>query len=122
MMTLDEFRREMNAYRDDANAEAKSLKSPYVTLERLDALYIKFDDDERVMANQVIADWVLSEDEALTYDGQHLVRKFKIVSAIPALQELAKRLATSKAPGVKEWLEVVNRLIEELSKSTTKSP
>ena len=49
-MTLAEFSIEMDAYRQAVDREGKLLKDPYVALERLRALYEKFDDTERRMA------------------------------------------------------------------------
>lgn len=62
-MNLDEFRGEMDAYWHSVKEEADSLKDPYVVLDRLRRLYGKFDADERRMADQVIAEWALENDE-----------------------------------------------------------
>ena len=51
------------------------------------------------MADQVLAEWVVSEDPDMRFDAQALIRKFKIVEAIPALRQLAKRLASSLRRG-----------------------
>lgn len=90
-MTLDEFRHEMEAYRQAVNAEANEFKYPYLAVERLFALYHKFDAEERRMADQVLTEWVVSEDPDMRFDAQALIRKFEIVKAIPALQQLAER-------------------------------
>ena len=98
-MTLDEFRHEMEAYRQAVNEEASEFKYPYLAVERLLALYQKFDAEERRMADQVLAEWVVSEDPGMRYDARALIRKFEIVEAIPALQQRAKRLASSSRRG-----------------------
>ncbi len=46
------------------------------------------------MADQVLAEWALSEDEKVRFDGLALIDDFPIATAIPALQKLAKRLAS----------------------------
>jgi hypothetical protein len=115
-MTLDEFRYEMEAYRQAVNEEANEFKYPYLALKRLFALYHKFDADERRIADQVLAEWALSEDPDMRYDAQALIHKFEIVKAIPALQQLAKRLASSRDVGAPGELEVVNRIIGDLTR------
>jgi hypothetical protein len=62
-MNLAEFREEMEAYRRSSDEEASALKDSYLALDRLHALYQKFDSAERAMADQVLAEWALSDDE-----------------------------------------------------------
>ena len=115
-MTLDEFRHEMEAYRKAVNEEGREFKYPYLAVERLFALYQKFDAEERRMADQVLAEWVVSEDPDMRFDAQALIRKFEIVEAIPALQQLAKRLASSCAGGARDELEIVDRIIGDVAR------
>jgi hypothetical protein len=114
-MTLDEFRREMEAYRQAVHEEADQFKFPYLALKRLYALYRKFDDEERAMADQVIADWVLSDDANVRFDALALTREFHITNAITALEKLAKRLPSTRAPSAPYELEKVNRIIGVLT-------
>ena len=113
-MTLDEFRLEMTSYRRSADDDAKSLKDPYVTLEKLRALYGKFDDVERRMADQVLSEWALSEDEGLRFDALALIDDLKIDTAVPVLHKLATRLSSSKAPSAPYDLKKVHRIIAGL--------
>jgi hypothetical protein len=85
-MTLDEFRVEMDAYWRAAREEAKSSKDPFIVIEQLHALYRKFSTDERCMADQVIAEWALENDEVRRWDALALIDNLKIVAAIPALR------------------------------------
>jgi hypothetical protein len=114
-MTLDEFRLEMASYRQSSDNEAKLLKDSFVTLERLRTLYKTFDDTERQMANEVLAEWALSEDEKLRFDALALIDHFKIVSAMPALQKLANRLASSTAPSAPFELKKLSRIVAGLT-------
>ena len=116
-MMLDEFRREMTAYRNSVNDEARSQKEPIFTLERLYALYNKFDQSEREMADVVIADWLSSTDGGFRFDAIAMIREFKIVSAIPALGKLAARLATSLGPSAPYEFVKVSGLIDYLNTS-----
>jgi hypothetical protein len=115
-MTLDEFRVEMASYRRSADDGAKS-KDPYVTLEKLHALYQKFDDTERRMADQVLSEWVLSEDEGLRFDALALIDELKIDAAAPALHRLATRLASSVEVSAPYELKKVHRIIAGLGVS-----
>lgn len=110
-MTLDEFRLEMASYRRSVDDEAKVLKSPYVALEKLRALYDKFDNAERRMANEVLSEWALSEDEGLRFDALALIDELKIAMVAPALNELATRLASSDAPSAPYELKKVLRIL-----------
>jgi hypothetical protein len=116
-MTLDEFRVEMASYRRSADDGAKSLKDPYVTLEKLRALYEKFDDVERRMADQVLSEWALSEDEGFRFDELALIDELKIETAAPALHRLATRLASSVAVSAPYELKKIHRIIAGLGVS-----
>lgn len=114
-MNLDEFRREMESYRRDVDAEARSFKDPWIALERLRSLYARFDIPERQMADRVLAEWVLSQDENLRFDALALIRDLRVVTALPALRILAVRLSSSPAPSAPFELKKVNRLVQELA-------
>jgi hypothetical protein len=109
-MTLDEFRDLMRSSRQDAEEYAASLKDTYLALERLRAWYKKLSTQERVLADQVLAEWVLSEDENIRFDALALIDEYKIVGATPALQKLSCRLASSNAPGALHELNKIRRI------------
>jgi hypothetical protein len=115
-MTLDEFRVEMDAYWRAAREEAISSKDPFIVIEQLHALYRKFSTDERCMADQVIAEWALDNDEVRRWDALALIDNLKIVAAIPALRALAERLAQSAEPSESFWIERANQLADDLQK------
>jgi cysteinyl-tRNA synthetase len=118
-MKLVEFRLQMESYRREVDEEAMSLKDSYLALDRLHSLYQKFDAEERTMADQVLTEWVLSEDEKTRFDALALIDDFKIASAISALEKLAERLATSSAPGAPYELQKVRRIVGSLSPQTS---
>ena len=113
-MTLDEFRIEMESYRQTAEGEARSLKDSYLTLDRLHTLYERFNSEERAMANEVLHEWALSDDERVRFDALALIDDFKISSAVPALKALADRLVSSSAVCAPFELHKVDRILKDL--------
>jgi len=118
-MTLSETRDKMNLFWESANREALELKDSYLALDRLHTLYRGLDSLERELADQVVAEWLLSDDEAKRFDAVALIRDFKIGSAVPALQRLADELDRSKDPGAGFEREKVNGLLAELTSDGT---
>lgn len=114
-MRQEEFRWEMNRYRQVVHDEADQFKYPYLALERLRVLYRSFDPEERRLADEVIVDWVLSEDPNVRFDALAPIREFHIGSAIPSLEKLAKRLPSVRTPGTPYELEKVNSIIRTLT-------
>ena len=114
-MTIDEFRVEMNLYRASVDEEARSLKEPYIGLERLLALYDSFDEPECAMADLVIREWVLSEDESVRWDAIALIEERKLQAAAPQLRLLATRLGSSRTPGSPFERKKVIRLLADLA-------
>jgi hypothetical protein len=107
-----EFRLQMESFRCAVNEEAMALKDSHWALEQLHAMYRKFDDEERKIADQVIAEWALSYDENVRFDALALIDDFKIEYAVPALRELAVRLASSDVRGAAYELRKVDRIQE----------
>ena len=66
------------------------------------------------MADQVLAEWVLSDDQGLRFDALALIDAFKIANETPVLQKLASRLASSSAPGAPYKLRKVDRILKDL--------
>jgi hypothetical protein len=113
-MTLDEFRVEMESYRQTAERDGRSFKDSQIALERLHHLYEKFNVEERALANEVLQEWVLSDEEGVRFDALALIDDFKISSAVPALKALADRLVSSGAVGAPFELHKVDRILRDL--------
>ncbi len=113
-MNIDEFRKEMWAYRQSADRDANALKESNLAWEWLRNLYRKFDSDERKLADQVLIEWVLSDDENVRYDALVVIDEFKIADALFAVQELATRLRLSNAPSAPYELKKVDSLLQKL--------
>ncbi len=83
-------------------------------LDGLRRLYGKFDAEERRVADQVIAEWLFDDINDRGDFALSLVRDLKIATALPALRELATRLASNLKPGAPFHLKQVKEAIEEL--------
>jgi hypothetical protein len=112
----------MNEYWERVDREASEYKDSYLALDRVHAMYGRFDPEKRDMADQVLSEWVLSDQEGKRFDAIALIREFEITSAIPALRELAARLESSEEPGAPFEREKVEGLVEELSGDATRPP
>jgi hypothetical protein len=77
-------------------------------------LYEKLNTEERMMANEVLVEWALLDDERVRFDALALIDDFKISSAVPALIALADRLASSSAVGAPFELHKVDRILRDL--------
>lgn len=114
-MNLEEFRQSMISYRASVDAEAKAFKDSYLALDKLRALYQRFDEAERALADEVICEWVLSEDEGLRFDALALIDDLRIVKSMPTLRKLIEHLKLSSAPSAPYDLKKVNRIINKLA-------
>lgn len=115
-MTLEEFRSEMDAYWRSVKEEANSLKDPYIVLERLRALYAKFDSEERGMADLVISEWALEGDEDRRSYALTLIEDLRIECAAPSLRALAQRMAYSTELSASFWAERAKKIADDLAK------
>lgn len=119
-MTYEEFRESMEAFRGNADIEAAGQKDPQLALDQLCALYEKFDESERAMANRVLAEWSLSTDIGKRFDALAIVDEYRVSEAVPALRELAIRLEKSAEPGAPFELEKVKRILDGVSANAPK--
>lgn len=115
MMTYEEFRGSMESFRGKADIEAEALKDPQLALDQLCALYTKFDASERAMASRVLAEWTLSIDAGKRFDALAIAEEYRVSEVVPALRDLANRLARSTEPGAPFELQKVNRIMSSLS-------
>lgn len=114
-MTLDDFRQRMNSFWATANQQADELKDSIHAVERLSGLYRHLNSTERELADRVLAEWALSEDEAKRFDAVALIREFGVASAAPELRELIARLERTDDPGAPFEREKVENLLRELA-------
>jgi hypothetical protein len=117
-MNLSDFRTEMYAFWAAAVDEALGLKDAYRSVERLGSFYRNLDQASRELADVVLAEWVLSEDEKLRFDALAVVDDFLVASALPALCQLAARLSSAGTPGAPFEIERVEGIVQRLTQVT----
>jgi hypothetical protein len=115
-MDLNEFRQEMTSYRVAADRDATDAKDSMAVLDRLYALYRRFHADERALADLIVAECALSDDENTRYDAMALIKEFRISAAIPALCTLSRRHSSSTAPGAPFEKRKADRIVAELNR------
>jgi hypothetical protein len=114
MTALDEFRSDMNAYRREVDEEARSFKDSSLAIEKLKRFYDQLSPEEKNLADQVLAEWALSDDEATRFNALALIDEFKLTATLQVLYELATRLGSSKEPSAPFELRKLSRIINNL--------
>jgi len=70
---------------------------------------------ERQTFDAVLGGWVLSDNESRRFDALALIDEYRIRRALPALEELRRRLDQSPAPGAPFEKAQVDRIIASLA-------
>ncbi|MBI5779630.1 MAG: hypothetical protein HZA49_09285 [Planctomycetes bacterium] len=95
-------------------ADAESAKdSPRATINLMEN-YKSLDTGRRLLADQIIAEWITSKDDGKRFDALALVEKFNIRSALPQLRALEVDLKNRTGPDAYYQLEKVRRKIKKL--------
>jgi len=113
-MTINELRQEMQSYWLSVDAEAKLTKDSTLAITRLHDFYMRLDENDRQMADEIISEWVLSENSTVRFDALALVDDFKIIKSLSYLRILSERLALSSKPEDIYELKKVKRIISNL--------
>lgn len=121
-MTLEDFRREMASYRLAADRHGALFKDTCVMIEKLRALYKRLASADKHLANQVFAEWALSDDDSIRFDALALINDLEIRAAVPALLDLARRLTSSNKPSAPFELQKVHRTIAHVTAQQVGSP
>jgi hypothetical protein len=120
-MTPSDVGEAMNSLWASANRESDDLKDPFIAMERISGLYRALGPSERAIADQVLAEWVLSDDEAKRFDALALVRELGVTKAAPALRALIDSLESRDDPGAAFEREKVDTVLSELGTEGTAS-
>lgn len=105
-----EWRRRWEAISDRAD---RAKDSPGA-IPALFAAYAALPQSERPIVDAVLAEALESDDERDRFDALALVREYRIVSAAPSLERLAKQLKGAKSAGAPYELGKVNGILAEL--------
>ena len=117
-MTPDDMRTWWRGLRDRIDRDFRESKQATESIIEMSRQYRMLEPDERDVVDQVIGEWLLSEDEGLRFDALALIAEQRIRSAVPALQQLAEKLRGETRPGAPYELAKVHRTITALSGSS----
>jgi hypothetical protein len=78
------------------NSAALAVKDSNRATFELMEFYESLDQSDRGVVDQVLDEWVLSEDDYRRFDAEALILHFEIRSALPALRLAMKPLASAK--------------------------
>jgi hypothetical protein len=111
---LEVMRNSLETARREAEAEGQESKEAMLPIERLRDAYSRFTPSEQVLGEQVLAEWLDSDDENRRFDALALIDEFRVVAMAPALGRLADRLRESRAPGASFEREKIGRIMDRL--------
>ncbi|RXF70825.1 hypothetical protein [Hansschlegelia zhihuaiae] len=114
-MDLEGIRNGMWVCRQTAEEHSKHYKDPNIIRSRLWAMYGRFDEENRILANLVICEWILSEDSKVRFDAIDLAYHFKVREAVRPLETLARSLERAWSIHEVHEREKVMRMIDFLS-------
>lgn len=101
--------------RQELDAAASGTKESHTVVLELSKRYAALDPDERSAVDEVLGEWVLSDDPNLRFDAMALISDHNIRSTLPSLRRLAERLEDASAPSAPYEWNKVNRLVGRLS-------
>lgn len=111
---IDLVRNRMNSVWNSASREADEFKDPMLVIERVRDAYRSLDLADQRSADEVLAEWLLADDESKRFDALALVQELRVGSAAPALRSLANSLESSGDPLAPFERQKVEDLLKEL--------
>ncbi len=114
-MNADEVRSQFEVFADRAVEAAVASKRPNDADWDLRKYYRALNPDERDVVDELLAEWLFSDDQQRNYSARVLISTERITSAIPALRELANRLEHSNEAGAMARWKMVNEILGELT-------
>lgn len=113
MTALPEFRDKMQQQRA-AHAGDAPENPPKAPLLKLIQWYRALAPGDRALADRVVTEWILSDNPADRLDGRVMCQELRIVNAVPALRELARRLTASESAEARYEQAAVERTLAAL--------
>ena len=107
---LNRFRTVFNQWHDDALDRAG--KEPNLVDAEIKHLYADFGPRSRRFCDSVLSEWLSSPDVSRRFTAFSLIRKFRIKSAVPALQEFIRTHSSPKDAPERLGLEKAKRVLE----------
>jgi uncharacterized protein HemX len=105
--------------RERVDREAREQKMSQAAILELSRQYRLVRVGERKEVDELVAEWVLSDDENKRFDALALISEHRIKSATPALHRLAERLKTAADPSAPYELAKVNRILGKLKRCSS---
>lgn len=97
------------------DAETKAEKLSQAALVELSRYYRSLQAEERQTIDAVLSEWVVSDNESKRFDALALVDEHRIRSALPALEELRRKLDKSREPSAPFEKAKVDLIITSLT-------
>jgi hypothetical protein len=114
-MTYEEFRQEMTDSLRCSYIRPESQEEGSYALLDIEEMYARFYEPERLMADRVLGEWLLSEQQHFSTIAFYVIRHYTVLSATPSLQELAGRLSKIDTPMARDRHKEVAELITRFS-------
>ena len=113
-MNPDEFKKLLEQKWEDIIEDAVLSKHAPMALVNLIKSYKNLDADQKLLADQIIAKWVISKDAGKRFGALALIEEFNILAALPQLRLLEAELKNQTGPVARDEIETVRRKIKKL--------
>jgi hypothetical protein len=111
---LEGIRGRMETWWSDFDSDALSRKDSQAVTVELINIYAQMTPEERSVADQVLGEWVRSDQERKRFDALAVIDQFRIRSAAPPLRALEADLRKRLDPTVPFELKKVRRILRAL--------
>ena len=105
---------EFDAFWEAFDRKAQEDKFSHQALLRLIAFYRSLDEEDQVVVDERLADWVGSDNVRKRFDALALIDEFGVRSALPALRADLRRLEHAEGPSIPSDRAKLLRIIDKL--------
>ena len=113
---MSDIRTQWNNLRSALEEEAARSKQSEDVIAGLARAYVELGAIERNVVDDILAEWLLSEDITYRFDARALVRRLKVHGALPALRSLSQRLSLDSSARSRHEHTAVLETIAELQR------
>jgi hypothetical protein len=113
-MTDAEVREWWIEMRDRTVNRFRAEKQPQATLQYLSAEYAKLSPAQRNVVNDILSDWMTSDDESKRFEARVLAKEHRIIALLSALRRLESQLQHSDSHSAPFELRRVRSVIQAL--------